>query len=78
MAELPAKSLVDEAALAAGLGICKRTVRAMVVRGELPPPVRYGGRAMWMAGRVLAHFEIQAERAAQEAERAAERTRRLT
>ena len=43
----------------------------MVGRYELPPPVPFRGRSFWEAGRVLAHFEARAERAAREAKRAA-------
>ena len=78
LAELPEKTILDEAALAAALGVCKRTVRAMVGRYELPPPAPYAGRSCWMAGRILAHFEAQGERVAREAERAAEKFRKLT
>src|SRR5437867_2764623 len=40
LADLPAKTLLDEAALAVMLGRSKRSIRRMVSRLELPPPVR--------------------------------------
>jgi predicted DNA-binding transcriptional regulator AlpA len=63
LAELPKDTLLDETALARVLRINKRTVRRMVSRFELPPPVRFGGRSTWQAGRILAHFSKAAERA---------------
>ena len=78
LAELPEKALLDETALAAALGCCKRTIRRMVGRYELPPPVRFAGRSTWQAGAVLRWFEAAADRKAREAERAAARFRKLT
>ena len=77
LTELHESTILDEAALADVLQCSKRTLRRMVGRYELPPPVRFGGRATWQAGRVLAHFEARAERAAKEAEMAAARFRNL-
>lgn len=73
LAELPERAIVDERALADALQVSKRTVRRMVSRGELPPPVRFGGRAMWQVQAVLTWFEARAARASREAERAARR-----
>ena len=69
LAELPERALLDEAALAECLGVSKRTVRRMVGRHELPPPVAFGGKSMWQVGRVMSWFEVRAERAAREADR---------
>lgn len=74
LAELPDRALLDERALAHVFGVTKRTVRRMVGRYELPPPVRLAGRATWQAGQVLRWFEGRAERLAREANR---RSRRL-
>ena len=68
LAELPAKALVDERALAAALAVTQRTVRRMVARFELPPPILLAGRSTWIADRVLAHLEARAARAARRAE----------
>ena len=73
LATLPAQTLLDETALADALGTCKRTIRRMVSRYELPPAVRFGGRSTWQAGAVLRWFEGRAERAAQHAERMAKK-----
>jgi len=73
MAELPGKTLLDEAALATLLGVSKRTVRRMVQRFELPPSIAVGGRATWIVERVLAHLDERARRAAREADRECQR-----
>jgi len=73
LAKLPERAVVDEAALARALGVSKRTLRRMVARFEMPPPVRLAGRSTWIVGRVLAWFEARAERAARDAERMARR-----
>lgn len=78
LAEVPERTLLDERALAEALGVTKRTVRRMVARYELPPPVRFAGRSTWQAGRVLAWFEVRAERAARVAVRDATRLERLS
>ena len=66
LADLPPGALLDEPALAKALDVSPRTVRAMVARGEIPPGVKLGGRATWLAGRVLDRIA----RAAAEAEKA--------
>lgn len=77
LAELPERALLDERALAKALGVTKRTVRRMVARFELPPPVAFAGRSTWQVGRVLAWFEARAERASRQAARNASRLERL-
>src|SRR5207249_10021577 len=71
LAELPDRTLLDETALAEALGVTKRTIRRMVGRFELPPPVRFAGRSTWQVGRVVVWFEARADRRAREAERQA-------
>ncbi len=71
LAELPERTVLDEAELADVLGVQKRTVRRMVQRGELPPPVRFGGRSTWQIGGILRHYEARADKAARDAERQA-------
>jgi predicted DNA-binding transcriptional regulator AlpA len=73
LAELPGQTLLDEHALAACLRVTRRTVRRMVRRHELPPPVSFAGRSTWMAANILAHFAHRADRAAREAERESQR-----
>ena len=77
LAEMPDKALLDETALAQALGVSKRTIRRMVGRFELPPPVKFAGRSMWQAGKVLAYFEEAAERVSREAERRAKEFRQI-
>ncbi len=62
---LPPGALLDEAALAAALGVTDRTIRNMSRRGELPPPVKFAGRSTWLSDRIMARFEELAERAAE-------------
>ena len=76
LARLPEKTILDERQLAATISVSPRTIRRMVARFELPPPIRLGGHSVWFAGRVLAHLENAAERAAREAERQAARIER--
>lgn len=76
LARLPDKALLTEDALARALDVSKRTVRRMVARFELPPAVRLGGKSTWQAGAVLRWFEARAERAARQAQRAAEQRAR--
>jgi predicted DNA-binding transcriptional regulator AlpA len=78
LARLPEKTILDETKLASLLGVVGRTVRRMVQRGELPPPVLFGGRAVWFSGRVLAHLDAAFERVEKEAQRQAARLRALT
>lgn len=78
LAELPKETLIDEAALANALQISTRTVRRMVGRYELPPPVRFAGRATWQSGRILAWYTAMAEAKEKKAKVAAERFRSLT
>ena len=70
---LPEKTLLDGKQLAKLLGVSRRTLRRMVSRFELPPPVAFAGRSVWMSGRVLGHIEAAAQRAAKEAERQAKK-----
>lgn len=77
LADLPERTLLDEAALARAMNISKRTVRRMVSRYELPPPVRFSGRSMWQVGRVLSWFEERADRVARNADRQARKLNQL-
>jgi len=73
LATLPVRAVVDETALAEALGVSKRTLRRMVARFEVPPPVRLAGRSTWIVGRVLTWLDARAERASRDAERMARR-----
>jgi len=75
LAKLPEKSILDEGKLAAILRISPRTLRRMVSRAELPPPISLGGRSIWLSDRLLGYLNSAAERA----ERAvAEESRRIS
>lgn len=77
LADLPPKALLDEAALAQALGVGKRTVRRMVARFELPPPIPLAGRSTWIVERVLTHLDERAARVARKAEQEARRIEAL-
>ena len=72
LASLQATTILDKKALAAAFKVKNiRTIERMAARGELPPPVMIGGRAVWMAGKVLAHIEEAMDRAARGSSRRA-------
>lgn len=69
LAELPEKAIVDEAKLAEICSVTTRTIRNMVARGELPPPMPFGGRATWIVGRILTWIDERAQKIEREAKR---------
>ena len=54
---------IDEQGLADALDKSARTVRRMVVRGELPQPFSFGGRRQWRVGDVKDHIDGLADKA---------------
>ena len=78
LAELPGKTLLDERALAGMFRVTTRTIRRMIARFELPPPVMLAGKSTWIVERVLAHIEDRADRAARHAEHQARRIETLS
>jgi len=78
LAELPGGTLLDEKALAGAFGVSTRTLRRMVGRYELPPGVKFGGRKVWLAGKVLAYMEERADRLAVKAAKEAEKILRIS
>jgi hypothetical protein len=54
------------------------SVKRAVERGELPQPCRLFGSRVWTAGVLIRYIERQLDKAAQEAERNAERMRTLS
>jgi hypothetical protein len=54
------------------------SVKRAVQRGELPPPCRLFGINVWTAGAVIRYIESRLDRAAQEAERDAQRLQHLS
>ena len=75
LARLPEKSILDEGRLAGILKISPRTLRRMVARAELPPPIALGGRSIWLSDRLLSYLNSNAERAERGA---AEQARRIS
>ena len=69
LATLHEGTLLDQKRLAAILSVEPRTIRRMVTRFELPPPVSFAGRSVWLSDRILAHLDAAAERAEREAQR---------
>lgn len=67
LATLPDKTIMDEGKLADILKITPRTLRRMVRRAEMPPPISLGGRSIWLSDRVLAYLNTAAELAEKEA-----------
>ena len=78
LADLPERALVDEPYLADVFGVTPRTIRRMVARCELPPPISVANRSVWMVGRLLSYLDAAAERAQREGEERAKKIRRLT
>lgn len=77
LATMPAGAILDVTRMAAALTVARRTVARMVGRRELPPPVPFGGRSVWVVDQVLAHIRAAADRAAREAEKEAARRRAM-
>jgi len=74
LAEMHPKTILCESQLASILDHDPRTIRAMVRRREIPPPVPLGNKAIWFAGNILDFIQARMERAEQEARRRAVRT----
>ena len=67
LAKLHDKTILDESKLAGILKITPRTLRRMVRRAEIPPPISLGGRSIWLSDRVLSYLNTAAELAEKEA-----------
>ena len=67
LAEMPENALLDETALARVFNVTPRTIRRMVSRFELPPPIRMAGHSTWISGGVMAHLNERAAQAARKA-----------
>lgn len=67
LAKLHEKTILDEGRLASILKITPRTLRRMVQRAELPPPIFLGGRSVWLSDRILVYLNTAAELAEKEA-----------
>ncbi|MEI6232914.1 MAG: hypothetical protein WCT04_07675 [Planctomycetota bacterium] len=58
---LPSGALVTEDGLASIMGKCKASIKAAVIRGELPRPSRLMGKNTWTAGAIIRHHESRLE-----------------
>lgn len=67
LAKLPDRTILDEGRLASMLKITPRTLRRMVQRAELPPPISLGGRSVWLSDRILLYLNTAAEQAEKDA-----------
>ena len=77
VADLSNAALINEAGMAEAYNVTGRTIRRMVTRGELPPLVRFGGKACWIAGRVKAWIDEMAARQESDAKRHLDKIRKF-
>ena len=77
LADLPENTYLDDKALGAALDVSSHTIRRMTRRHELPPPVRLGGRSLWIAGKVRAWIAERQEQAEREAQKQISRLRSI-
>ena len=61
LAELPADRLLTDFDLARIFAVCTRSIRRRVRMGQLPPPVKLGQRAYWIAGHLRDFLRAKAE-----------------
>jgi predicted DNA-binding transcriptional regulator AlpA len=59
LANLPPSAHLDAEALGQILGRCKKSVYRAVRRGELPPPVKFMGKHIWLVSSILNHMEAR-------------------
>jgi hypothetical protein len=78
LAELPRDAHLDAEALGRMLGRCKKSVQRAWRRGELPPPVTFLGRHVWLVGTILDHFKARQDAVVKQARRRDERISRIS
>ena len=78
LAELPREAILDEAALARVFDVVPRTIKRMVVRYELPPPVLLASKRCWKVGAVLDWINTNIENKEKDAKRQILRLRNHT
>jgi predicted DNA-binding transcriptional regulator AlpA len=71
LAEMPERTLLDERAMASALHVSPRTIRRMVMRGQLPAGIKLGSRRMWLVGKVTEFLSAESDKSAAEARRIA-------
>lgn len=69
LAELPRDAHLDAEALGRIFGRCKKTIQLAWRRGDLPPPIKFMGRHVWIVGTILDHLQAKQEKALEEAQR---------
>lgn len=78
LAKLPENTILDERSLANVFSVTPRTIRRMVNRFELPPPIPLAGRSIWIAGRVIQYINAAAEKAERDAKREIQKISKLS
>jgi hypothetical protein len=78
LGEMKPGTIVSEEGLAQLFKRHVVSVKRAVERAELPPPCRLFGTNVWTAGALLRYIEKQLDKAAQDAEREAQRKRNLS
>lgn len=66
IADLPGNAYIDSKELGRLIGRCKKSIQRAVRRGELPPPVKFMGRHVWLVKTILDHFEERQRAACQQ------------
>ena len=59
LAELPPEAYLDAEALGKLFGRSKKTIQRAVRRGELPAPIQFLGRHVWLVGCIQDHFQAR-------------------
>lgn len=73
LAGLPDDQWIDQATMAEAFGVVDRTLRRMVERGEVPPPIPLAGGSRWKVGRVREWLDNRARQAEADANEARKR-----
>ena len=60
-AELKPGTLVNVTFVADALGVSERTVRRMVQRHQLPPPISFGNASLWLIEHLLDYVSSASE-----------------
>jgi len=69
LAELPHAAHLDIRALAKILGRSVRSVERAIRRDELPPPIRFMGKRIWLVGTITEHMAARQQAALRLVER---------
>lgn len=68
LSDYPDSTMFSNIELGEIIGRSTRSIQRAVERGELPPPTRLFGKAVWMAGQIRKHVESSLEAKAKERE----------